>query len=96
MVDPTDPVDEPNPDADPTDEDQDDESGEDESGWDKLKSCAADQLGVTNLGLAGAASGANVLPTRGTFDGATPGTSPASKVAQDSSEIGRCPSGSLR
>lgn len=42
--------------------------------------CALDQLGLGELGsAAAAASGANVLPTRGKFGGATPNTSVASR-----------------
>jgi RHS repeat-associated protein len=44
--------------------------------------CAAEQLGLDTLAAAGAAaSGANILSTRGKFAGAIPGTSPASRTA---------------
>ena len=57
------------------------DNGDERSTLDRLKACTANQLGLTALGIGGAASGANVLPTRGKFSGATPRTSVASTAA---------------
>ena len=48
----------------------------------KAGQCALDQFGLGEAGsVAAAASGANVLPTRGKPSGAVPNTSPASRAA---------------
>jgi hypothetical protein len=56
--------------------------------------CAANQTGLDALAGAGiAASGLPVIPTRGKFGGATPGTSPASVAARSTFGNARFPGG---